>query len=53
MSSNIGSDTTSDRQVVIVGPGDMGSNPREVRPQDDKSPFAHEPVGLGTLRDVR
>ncbi|KAJ5201439.1 uncharacterized protein N7498_006102 [Penicillium cinerascens] len=51
--SNIGSDTASNRQVVIIGPGDLGSNPREVRPQDDQSPYAHEPVGLGTLRDVR
>jgi hypothetical protein len=48
-----GSDTTSLNQVVIIGPGDLGSPPREVRPQDDNSPFAHEPGGLGTLRDVR
>lgn len=51
--SKIGSATTSHKQVVIIGPGDLGSPPREVRPQDDNSPFAHEPGGLGTLRDVR
>ncbi|KAJ6155280.1 hypothetical protein N7470_005846, partial [Penicillium chermesinum] len=34
-------------------PGETVGTGREVRPADDKSPFAHEPKGLGTLRDVR
>jgi hypothetical protein len=38
---------------MVFRPGDLTSDGREVRPQDDNSPFAHEPAGLGTLRDVR
>ncbi|OQE13532.1 hypothetical protein PENFLA_c046G05942 [Penicillium flavigenum] len=42
------------RRSTVIQPGDLvGSGSREVRPQDDQTPFAHEPVGLGTLRDVR
>lgn len=39
---------------AVIRPGDLViSESREVRPQDDQTPFAHEPIGLGTLRDVR
>lgn len=39
---------------TVIRPGDLvGSWSREVRPQDDQTPFAHEPIGPGTLRDVR
>ncbi|KAJ5087982.1 hypothetical protein N7456_011598 [Penicillium angulare] len=41
------------RHVIIIGPGDLRSGSRDVRPEDDNSPFAHEPMGLGRLRDVR
>lgn len=39
---------------IVIHPGDIISRSSlEVRPQDDQAPFAHEPVGTGTLRDVR
>ncbi|KAJ5686040.1 hypothetical protein N7536_008659, partial [Penicillium majusculum] len=39
---------------IFIRPGDIVSRSSlEVRPQDDQAPFAHEPVGTGTLRDVR
>lgn len=39
---------------TVIRPGDLvSSGSREVRPQDDQTPLAHEPIGLGTLRDVR
>lgn len=39
---------------IVICPGDIVSRSSlEVRPQDDQAPFAHEPVGTGTLRDVR
>lgn len=39
---------------IVIRPGDIISKiSLEVRPQDDQAPFAHEPVGTGTLRDVR
>ncbi|KAJ5921372.1 hypothetical protein N7466_009698 [Penicillium verhagenii] len=53
ISAMMGSDAMSNREPIAIKPGDLGHNLLEVRPQDDKSPFAHEPVGLGTLRDVR
>lgn len=38
----------------IIRPGDLvTSTSREVRPHDDSIPPAHEPIGFGTLRDVR
>lgn len=41
-------------RLPVIRPGDItASSLREVRPQDDTAPFAHEPIGLGTLRDVR
>ncbi|KAK4870235.1 hypothetical protein LT330_005289 [Penicillium expansum] len=39
---------------LVIHPGDVASrSSRDVSPQDDQAPFAHEPVGFGTLRDVR
>ncbi|CAI7631641.1 unnamed protein product [Penicillium discolor] len=39
---------------IVIRPGDIVSRSSlEARPQDDQAPFAHEPVGTGTLRDVR
>ena len=41
------------RPIAVIRPGDVVGSPREVNPRDDQAPFAHEPIGLGTLRDVR
>ncbi|RDW76289.1 DUF3405 domain-containing protein [Aspergillus mulundensis] len=37
----------------ILRPTDLAGSPREWKPWDDQAPPAHEPIGLGTLRDVR
>lgn len=39
--------------MVILRPGDSYAGPRQLDPSQDQTPFAHEPLGLGTLRDVR
>ncbi|KAJ5383481.1 hypothetical protein N7517_001392 [Penicillium concentricum] len=45
---------TAPSRSTIIRPGDIVSKiSREVRPRNDQAPFAHEPTGLGTLRDVR
>ncbi|KAJ5835990.1 hypothetical protein N7447_002016, partial [Penicillium robsamsonii] len=45
---------TRPSRSIVIRPGDIVSKiSREVRPRDDRAPFAHEPTGLGTLRDVR
>ncbi|KAJ5435375.1 Protein of unknown function DUF3405, partial [Penicillium cf. griseofulvum] len=39
---------------IVICPGDVVSNiSRELKPEDDQSPPALEPIGLGTLHDVR
>ncbi|KGO69697.1 Protein of unknown function DUF3405 [Penicillium italicum] len=39
---------------TVIHPGDVISgSSREVSSQDNQEPFAHELVGIGTLRDVR
>ncbi|KAL4905768.1 hypothetical protein BDW74DRAFT_184848 [Aspergillus multicolor] len=37
----------------ILRPTDLAGSAREWKPRDDQAPPAHEPIGLGTLRDVR
>ena len=40
-------------RYTVTRPRDLErSGPREVRPQDDQTLFAHEPIEVGTLRDV-
>ncbi|KAJ5706600.1 hypothetical protein N7488_006401 [Penicillium malachiteum] len=41
------------QEFFVLRPGDLGNIPHEIPPEDDNSPFAHEPIGIGTLRDVR
>lgn len=39
--------------IKVLNPSGYLQCTREWSPDDDTAPFAHEPIGTGTLRDVR
>ncbi|KAH1853396.1 hypothetical protein KXV70_006194 [Aspergillus fumigatus] len=43
----------SNSRLSVLRPDTINGWTRDLKPSDDDAPFAHEPAGLGTLRDVR
>lgn len=43
----------SNSRLSVLRPDTINGWTRDLKPSDDDAPFAHEPAGLGILRDVR
>ncbi|KAK9658715.1 hypothetical protein V6Z96_000408 [Aspergillus fumigatus] len=43
----------SNSRPSVLRPDTINGWTRDIKPSDDDAPLAHEPAGLGTIRDVR